>query len=493
MKTAYVLRIVVAICLAMSLCASVVEAAPLGTAFTYQGRLIDSNDPADGLYDMRFKLYDTVSDGDQVGNDVNLPDISVTDGYFTARLDFGSAAFGSEARWLEVGVRPGDSTGGYTALSPRQKVMPAPNALASMEVRGRVRTPGIYETDLQYGDVWTVKESNRNWRSVAMSADGTVQTAVVRNGQIYISTDSGNTWAAKESNRDWSSVAMSADGMIQTAVVDNGQIYVSTDSGNTWTPKESNRYWYSVAMSADGTIQTAVDLIGVGGGGQIYVSTDSGNTWAPKGSSLWWYSVAMSADGTVQTAVVDTGQIYVSTDSGNTWAPKESNRGWRSVAMSADGTIQTAVVAVGKIYVSTDSGNTWAAKESNRSWQSVAMSADGTIQTAVVSTAQIYGSTDSGNTWTAKESNRNWVSVAMSEDGTIQTAVVGNGQVYIGRPGANVGIGTTSAARRLHVSDAMRLEPRTSAPSSPAEGDMYMDSTTHKLMVYNGTSWQACW
>jgi len=56
-----------------------------------------------------------------------------------------------------------------------------------------------------------------------------------------------------------------------------------------------------------------------------------------------------------------------------------------------------------------------------------------------------------------------------------------------------VGIGTTTPARTLHVNDAMRLEPRATAPSSPSEGDMYMDSGTHKLMVYDGTVWQACW
>jgi hypothetical protein len=57
----------------------------------------------------------------------------------------------------------------------------------------------------------------------------------------------------------------------------------------------------------------------------------------------------------------------------------------------------------------------------------------------------------------------------------------------------NVGIGTTSPARKLHISDVMRLEPRATAPVSPAEGDIYMDSSDHKLKVYDGTTWQACW
>ena len=57
----------------------------------------------------------------------------------------------------------------------------------------------------------------------------------------------------------------------------------------------------------------------------------------------------------------------------------------------------------------------------------------------------------------------------------------------------NVGIGTDTPARKLHVSDVMRLEPRATAPASPSAGDMYFDSTINKLRVYDGTTWQDCW
>ena len=57
----------------------------------------------------------------------------------------------------------------------------------------------------------------------------------------------------------------------------------------------------------------------------------------------------------------------------------------------------------------------------------------------------------------------------------------------------NVGIGTANPARKLHVNDVMRLEPRATAPSSPLEGDIYMDGSSHKLMVFDGTDWHACW
>jgi hypothetical protein len=61
-----------------------------------------------------------------------------------------------------------------------------------------------------------------------------------------------------------------------------------------------------------------------------------------------------------------------------------------------------------------------------------------------------------------------------------------------GNESGSVGIGI-DPQRKLHVSDAMRLEPISIAPSNPAEGDMYMDANTHKLMVFDGTVWQACW
>jgi hypothetical protein len=57
----------------------------------------------------------------------------------------------------------------------------------------------------------------------------------------------------------------------------------------------------------------------------------------------------------------------------------------------------------------------------------------------------------------------------------------------------NFGIGTTAPARVLHVKDVMRLEPRTSSPSTPSKGDIYFDSTLNKLRVWDGTIWQNCW
>lgn len=98
-------------------------------AFTYQGRLVDDNSPADGLYDLQFKLYGDSANENQVGGTVTVEDVDVIDGYFVAELDFGASVLDGRSRWLQIGVRPGDSTGNFTILTPRREVAPSPHAI----------------------------------------------------------------------------------------------------------------------------------------------------------------------------------------------------------------------------------------------------------------------------------------------------------------------------------------------------------------------------
>ncbi len=55
-----------------------------------------------------------------------------------------------------------------------------------------------------------------------------------------------------------------------------------------------------------------------------------------------------------------------------------------------------------------------------------------------------------------------------------------------------VGIGTTTPGELLDINGAMHLTPG-SAPETPNEGDIYMDSSTHKLRCYDGETWQDLW
>ena len=94
---------------------SLVSAATLVTAFTYQGRLNDGNTPANGNYDLRFAVYNAASGGSMAGWPVTNAATAVTNGLFTVTLDFGGGVFDGNARWLEIAVRTNGATG-FAAL-----------------------------------------------------------------------------------------------------------------------------------------------------------------------------------------------------------------------------------------------------------------------------------------------------------------------------------------------------------------------------------------
>ena len=108
------------------------HAAPLGTAFTYQGRLADGATPANGLYDTRFTLFDAASGGAQVGTPsrVTVNATPVSNGVFTVSLNFGDA-FAGQARWLAIEVKTNLAVD-YHPLTPRTELTPAPHALYAL-------------------------------------------------------------------------------------------------------------------------------------------------------------------------------------------------------------------------------------------------------------------------------------------------------------------------------------------------------------------------
>ena len=118
------------------------SAAPLGNAFTYQGRLTDGGTPANGEHDLRFILYDAAVGGSQSGPILINENVLVTNGLFTVALDFGAGVFTGAARWIEIAVRPGASAGAFTPLDPRQPLTAAPYALYALTPAGPAGATG---------------------------------------------------------------------------------------------------------------------------------------------------------------------------------------------------------------------------------------------------------------------------------------------------------------------------------------------------------------
>lgn len=113
------------------------------TAFTYQGELTSDDAPLTGQADLRVQLFTAATGGSPVGTAIDLPNTTVTDGLFTALLDFANAFDAGQPRWVEISVRSPAGTGSFTTLTPRQPLTPAPLAqgLAGIPTaRGGVET-----------------------------------------------------------------------------------------------------------------------------------------------------------------------------------------------------------------------------------------------------------------------------------------------------------------------------------------------------------------
>jgi hypothetical protein len=175
--------------------------APVGTVITYQGRLQDGNTPANGLYDFQFSVFDASAAGVQVGSTVTLDNVSVANGLFTVKLNFGQSVFGGGQRWLLITVRPGASAGAYTTLSPRQELTSAPYALAMPNVYtdeavnfvgiGRnfrisgnevfgVRYTGAAN---QYGGMYVETSDSRGWPFYGYATNGSFRSWTYYNGE----------------------------------------------------------------------------------------------------------------------------------------------------------------------------------------------------------------------------------------------------------------------------------------------------------------------
>ena len=109
-----------------------------GSVLTYQGRLSQNGVPFTGIAEIAPTLWDAASGGNPVAtnNPVTLM-VSVSNGLFTASLDFGSAPFMTgSARWLQLGVRT--TAGPFTILSPLQPLTAVPYAITAGYVTAAV-------------------------------------------------------------------------------------------------------------------------------------------------------------------------------------------------------------------------------------------------------------------------------------------------------------------------------------------------------------------
>lgn len=121
-----------------------------GTAFTYQGRLLDAGSPASGLYDIKCSVFDSdIVTALLVAGPVTNSSVWASNGLFTITLDFGGSVFDGPSRWLEIAVRT-NGAGTFSALSPRQRVAPTPYAITAGWVVSGGLAAGTYGSAVNF-------------------------------------------------------------------------------------------------------------------------------------------------------------------------------------------------------------------------------------------------------------------------------------------------------------------------------------------------------
>jgi hypothetical protein len=257
-------RLTVCVFLFMNL--SLFAQTPLGTAFTYQGQLKQSSSPANGPFNMVFKLWNdpTLSSAaNQIGPTLFPPPVSVTDGLFSVQLDFGQSAFNGDKRWLEITVSG-------TPLSPRQELTPAPHARFSAAPWA---TSGANISNVNAGNVGIGTAAPAQKLSVAGTIESTsggfkFPDGTSQNTAATLPWSSTNLLSAWGENSDGQTIVPSGSFIAVAAGVDHS-LAIRSDStlagwgwngyGQTDVPAGTftavaGGYYHSLGIRTDGTL-----------------------------------------------------------------------------------------------------------------------------------------------------------------------------------------------------------------------------------------------
>ncbi len=215
-------------------------------AFTYQGRLENNGAPVNNTCDFKFGLWDSDNLGSQIGSTVTVPSLLVTNGLFTAPIDFGANAFKGDARYLGIAVAC-PAGGSYTPFSARQALTPAPMALA---------LPGLYTQ--QNGTSTNVIGGYSGNHTTAGVYGATIGGGGTTSGGANVVTDNYGTVSGGAAN-------LAGDGVGTT----DDKSYATVGGGSFNTASG----WFATVSGGNGNTASGFQAM-VGGG---FGNTASGN------------------------------------------------------------------------------------------------------------------------------------------------------------------------------------------------------------------------
>ena len=289
-----------------------------GTAFTYQGRLADGGNPAQGIYDLRFTIYDSATNGSVVAGPLTNAAAAFSNGLVTVGLDFGSDVFTGDARWLEIGVRTNGGSD-FIALAPRQPLTPAPYAFyapSANMANSASNLLGVLAGGLLSGTYSNVLNLSNPANSfggdgsqltaigTSALADNSVTSAKIVDGTITSADISDGQIATVDLAASAVTTAKLADNSVTSAKIVDGTVGTAdiVDSAISTVKLADNSV--TSAKIVDGTI-TSAD-IGDGQVATVDLAASAVTTAKLADSSV---TSAKIADGTITSADIGDGQV----------------------------------------------------------------------------------------------------------------------------------------------------------------------------------------
>ena len=263
------------------------HAAPVILPVTYQGRLLDETNPANGQYEVRFGLFPSPTGGSELEAMTNV--ITASNGLFTTMLNLDRDLIPDPAsgdRWLEIGVRTNGSASAFTVLSARQQLTFSPYAIRASVATLAENLPAnsVADVNIQSGTITADKLVDGAGSGLdADLLDGLDSSAFATATHNHY----GETWTG--SATIGLSVGTDNTNTIGTAALrgrqGSGAGFSPYSPTGVWGDSDSGNGVFGSSGSGSGVIGISTSFIGVEGyGGAIGVLARSDE---PAGKGLW--------------------------------------------------------------------------------------------------------------------------------------------------------------------------------------------------------------
>src|SRR5262249_44822843 len=110
------------------------------SVFNYHGQLQDNGNAANGKYDIELTVYSAQTGGRVIAGPIDLHDVDVHDGAFSAPLNFDLPSGLPSQSWVEAKVKPVAGSM-YSAAIDRSPVAPAGTCPGSWNIDGNAGIP----------------------------------------------------------------------------------------------------------------------------------------------------------------------------------------------------------------------------------------------------------------------------------------------------------------------------------------------------------------